>query len=426
MADWLSETRAAFRDVDDPNGNDPVESAPGTVGPPSAVPGDPHGVEVVGESPGAGRLPPVGVAAWSGWPAEWSTPNWQGHVQSLTDTAWACLDSNASILSTMPPYLIGQADSLSADWLHNPDPDQYASWEEFAKQLFWDYQAAGESFVLCTARYATGWPARFHVVPPWHVDADIGGGGMRRYAIGERDVTPDVLHVRYTSHVGDAHGHGPLEVGGPRLVAASALARYAYSVANGGGVPNSVLLHPSRLNAQQAADLQTQWVNARVSQIGLPAVLSGGVDFKTLSFSPKDLALVELGQWNESRIAVLLGVPPFCMALPSGGDPMTYSNVSSLFDYRWRAGLRPIAQAVMSALSGWALPRGTTVELDRDEFIRPDPYVRAQAAEKWVAMGALTADEVRQRERFAELSGGPETIPQPEPEPVPEELIADE
>jgi hypothetical protein len=48
---------------------------------------------------------------------------------------------------------------------------------------------------------------------------------------------------------------------------------------------------------------------------------------------------VELSQWNESRIAVLLGVPPFLMGLPSGGDSMTYSNVQSLFDYHWRAGL---------------------------------------------------------------------------------------
>src|SRR5262245_32215264 len=215
------EERAAFRDVDIPNDNDPVESAPGTVGPPTATPGDPHGVELTGPAAFAGRLPPVGVAPWSGWPSEWSTPGWSTQVQSLTDTAWTCLDSNASILSTMPPYLVGAADSLGADWLHNPDPTHYTSWEEFAKQLFWDYQCAGECYVIATAYYATGWPARFHVVPPWNVSAELAGDGRRRFMIGDQDVTADVLQVRYTSRVGDAHGHGPLEVGAPRLVAAS-------------------------------------------------------------------------------------------------------------------------------------------------------------------------------------------------------------
>ena len=94
---------------------------------------------------------------------------------------------------------------------------------------------------------------------------------------------------------------------GPRLVAAAALARYAQQFAASGGVPNAVLIHPDELTADQSADLQSQWVEARMSSLGLPAVLSGGVEFKTLQFNPTDMALVELSPWNESRIAVLLG-----------------------------------------------------------------------------------------------------------------------
>ena len=393
----IVEHRSSF-DVP-PNDNDPADVPPATVGPPSATPGDPHGVEIVGESGNGARLPTISASAWSGWPAEWETPHWQGHVQLLTDTAWVCLDSNSSILSTMPPYLVGAAGSLSADWLTNPDPALYASWEEFAKQLFWDFQAAGEAFVLLTARYSSGWPARFHVVPPWFVNAELVGG-RRRYSIGNADVTDELLHVRYTSRVSDAHGHGPLEVGGPRLVAAAALARYAQTVGATGGIPPAALIHPSRLDETQARELQAQWVAARQSSIGLPAVLSGGIDFKPMSFDPKQLALVELASWNEARIAVLLGVPPFCVSLPSGGDSMTYSNVQQVFDYRWRAGLRPIAQTVMAALSGWALPRGTTVELNRDDFIRPGPLEVAQMYETYNRIGVLSADEIAAVERF--------------------------
>jgi HK97 family phage portal protein len=317
----------------------------------------------------------------------------------LTDTAWACLDLNGSILASMPPYLVGASPSLPADWMNNPDPDLYTSWDEFAKQLFWDYQL-GEVFVLATAYYSNGYPARFHVVAPWMVDVDWVGG-LRRYTIGEVDVTADLRHIRYQGTTDDARGHGPLEAGAGRLVAAEALARYATSLATSGGVPHAVLTHPANLNTKQAYDLQTAWVEARMSSMGLPAVLSGGVDFKTLSFDPEQMGLLDLSKWNESRICVLLGVPPFLMGLPSGGDSMTYSNVQSLFDYHWRAGLKPKVSPVMQALSGWLLPRGTTVELNRDEYVRPGPLERAQTWQTLVQLGVLSVDEVREIERFS-------------------------
>ena len=387
-----------------PNPNDPVTAAPGTVGPPNVNPGDPNGV-LVEDSDNPGWFPPrILASAWSGWPAEWWPPNWGGQWQSLVDTAWMCIDLNSSILSTMPPYLVGAAPSLDADWLNNPQPETYASWEEFAKQLFWDYQM-GEAFVLATARYATGWPARFHVVPPWLVMVEINSG-VRRYQIGNVDVTGDILHIRYQSNVSDAHGHGPLEAGRTRLLAAEVLNRYATTLVAGGGIPSSVLEHPDELSAEQSQLLQAQWVAARQSSIGEPAVLSGGVTWKPTQLNPAELALVELSQLNESRIATMLGVPPFIVGLPSGGDSMTYSNVTSLFDFHWRAYLRPRAQSVMSALSGWLLPRGTRVEVNRDAYIQPEPLVRAQTAQ--ILNGivdasgnpALTVQEIRDSERL--------------------------
>ena len=77
--------------------------------------------------------------------------------------------------------------------------------------MFWDYQL-GEAFVIATSYYATGWPSRFHVVPPWAVEVDMVDG-RRRYTIGREDVTGDMLHIRYQGSVDDAHGHGPLEAG---------------------------------------------------------------------------------------------------------------------------------------------------------------------------------------------------------------------
>ena len=388
-----------------PNPNDPADVPPATVGPPAAVPGDPHGVVFAPGGPAG--APPITVSQpmpWSGWPAEWSTPSWNARVQTLSDIAWACVDLNANVLSTMPPYLIGAAPSLDAGWVRNPNPDVYSCWEEFAKQLFWDYQL-GEAFVIADARYATGFPARFHVVPPWLVEVDMADG-RRLYTIGQLDVTQDMLHIRYQSTVDDAHGHGPLEAAEGRVIAADVLNRYATTLAANGGIPSSVLENPDELSADQALALKQQWVEARMSSIGEPAVLSGGVTWKPTQLNPAEMALLDLSRFNESRICTMLGVPPHMMGLPSGGDPMTYSNVTSIFNFHWRASLRPKAQSVMSALSEWLLPAGTAVEVNRDAYIEPEPLQRAQTAEILNRIRdpqgnpALTVPEIRAAERL--------------------------
>jgi len=393
------ENRAAYvRDT--PNANDPADVPPGTVGPHTT--GDVTGVELLAVDPpfdpdGPPFSPPR-AQPWDGWPTAWATPNWWGRFNVLSDIAWACLDLNSSVLAAMPPYLIGASDSLPRDWINNPDPDVYSCWCEFVRALAWDFQGCGEAFVLATARYANGFPARFHVVSPWLVNVEMDAG-FRRYFIGELEVTGDILHIAYMVCAEEARGHGPLEAGRARLIAAEMLLRYSSSVAQSGGIPNSVLVHPQRLNAKQAEDLQAHWVQARMSSMGLPAVLSGGVDFRTLSFSPKDAALIELAQMSESRIAILLRVPPFLVGLPAGGDSLTYSNVNSIFDYHWRAGLKPMASRLMEALSGWLLPRGTTVELNRDEYIRPGPLERAQTYAIEIPLGILTVEQAQEIER---------------------------
>ena len=91
------------------------------------------------------------------------------------------------------------------------------------------------------------------------------------------------------------------------------------------------------------------------------------------------MALLELAQFNESRIAVLLGVPPFLVGLPSGGDSMTYSNV----DVAVRLPLAGRAAAEGRPGDGGpvGLARcraGTTVEVNRDEYVQPGPLERAQ------------------------------------------------
>lgn len=383
------------------NDNEPPPP-PGTVSEPSWNPGDPNGVEFEPSEVEARSFGAVLPSPWSGWPAEWNVPSWDfgSKFNELVDIAWTCLDLNASVLSTMPLYRTrnGQvADALP--WMSNPDTRLYASWNEFAKQLFWDYMT-GEAFVLATDFYSDGTPSRFRVMPPWSVNVELQGG-QRVYNIGAADVTNEILHIRYKSSTDCARGIGPLESAGGRMLTAGVLASYVRDLARTGGVPDYTLETDEELSTDDAQDLMHQWVASRVANAPSPPVLDRNVQLKThMSMSPKDMAMLEVSQFTEARIAVLIGVPPFLVGLPAAGDSLTYSNVSSLFDFHDRASLRPKATSVMAALTNWVLPRGHALELNRDEYSRPAFNERVEAYERLVGMGVMSVDEVRQMERL--------------------------
>jgi HK97 family phage portal protein len=385
--------------------NTTVEN-PDSVGP-SYRPGDPNqAVFEDAAGPVQQRMAAVVTSPWDGWPAQWATPSWgagSSTLEQLTDVAWAALDLNSSVLSAMPVYRTRSGRVLEpTTWMANPDPDIYTDWSEFAKQLFWDFQAVGEAFVLPMARAADSWPYALRVVPPPLMTVEMAGG-RRMYKIGSLDVTDEILHIRYKSSTDTARGIGPLESGRARLVQLSVLARYAAEITDG-AIPKYVLETDQLLTRAQASDLLEQWWASRMANLGeawKPAVLSGGVTAKPLQLTPEQMALSEQTGYNEARIAVLLGVPPFLLGLPTN-ESMTYSNVSQVFDFHDRRYLKTAATRVMSALSGWALPRGQSVELNRDEYSRPALLERATAYEKLVAVGALSSAEIRVMERLTD------------------------
>jgi len=348
---------------------------------------------------------PMDVQAWSGWPSGWQTPAWNGGSswQSRLDVVFACLDLNSSILATMPPYVVkGTQPQPPPSWLTNPEPLVYSGWVEFIRSVWWGFQGAGEVFIYATRRNAEGYPIRFISLNPAFVQVEVRGG-VRTYGLGGEDITEDVLHLRYlTTSPDQAHGMGPLEAAGARMLAVEALNRYTYEMADRGGIPWAVIKFPRRLNNLQMRKMQSDWIEARRAAMGVPAILADGAELSPIT-SPKDMALSEMSQFSEARLAVLLRVPPFLVGLPSGGDSMTYSNVSSIFDYHWRSGLRPLASMGLDALSNWLLPRGSAVEVNRDEYVRPGFLERAQGYQIMAQIGALSVPEIRAMERYTSL-----------------------
>jgi HK97 family phage portal protein len=299
----------------------------------------------------------------------------------------------------MPVYRIRGGRMIDpTTWMSNPDPTIYSSWHEFAKQLFWDFQL-GEAFVLPMGTGFDGFPVPFRVIPPWLVNVEMRDG-RRVYNIGTMDVTGEILHIRYKSTTDGAHGVGALESAGARMVTAGVLAKYVREVASTGGVPDYSLETELDISREDALDMQAQWIEGRLRNPGAPPVMWNGVKMVSHpAMSPRDMTMLEVSQFTEARIAELLGVPAPLVGLPSA-DSLTYSNITSLFEFHDRRTLRTMAMSVMAALSFWALPRGQAVELNRDEYTRPSFDQRAEAWVKLVTAGIVGVDEVRAAERL--------------------------
>ena len=372
---------------------EPVQSAPIY---------DPPGSSVVAAQRAA-FLPGMGVypSRWAGWPTDFLDPTWDGFTgfNSLVDTAWACLDLNSSVIGSMPPYLTKAGEiQPSKSWMSNPDPDYYASWDDFAKEAFWEYQC-GEVFILSLVRDFSNFPVRFRVIPAVFVTVVRNGV----YRIGGWDVPAgDMLHIKYARQPGSDHGVGPLEAGGARMVAAATMSRYVSGLVEKGIAPPYYIKTEKPLTKDQAIGVLDGYLATRADRPGEPAIMSGGSSLDAPpTKSAKEMALVELAQFTDSRIAILLGVPPFLVGLPAGGDSMTYSNVSSLFDFHERASLGPKVSAVSAAISRWALPRGTIFDLNRDAYTRPSAVDRATYYKTLSEItGVITGPEIRTMERM--------------------------
>jgi hypothetical protein len=356
---------------------------------------------------------PPPVQAWSGWPVEWDTPNWGDEAGGLAaminrvSVVWGAIDLNASILSTMPPYRVtGRSVVESLPWMRNPQSEVYTDWTEAAKQLVISYMN-GEAFIWATSRYADNSVRTWVVLNPKWVDVEMHGQ-VRTYSMGGLDVTPDILHIRYSSWPGDARGHGPLEALATNLFGAAALEKYQAGLAVRGGIPWGVLTAPGNLSSEQAVALRDNFVAARLSSMGAPAVMSGGVTLAPFSIGPREMALLELRQFDEARIATLMRCPPTLLGLPTGEGSLVYSNVTAIYDFHWRAHLRPIAAALTGAVSQWALPGPQAIELNRDEYVRPTFAERVAGYatlfnihDEATGERGITIEEIRAAERLS-------------------------
>jgi phage portal protein BeeE len=94
------------------------------------------------------------------------------------------------------------------------------------------------------------------------------------------------------------------------------------------------------------SELETKFQGA--ANAGRPMVLEGGLDWKEMGFSPKDMEFIEAKNASAREVALAFGVPPMLLGIPGDNTFANYAEANRVF---WRQSVVPLLGRVTEALT---------------------------------------------------------------------------
>ncbi len=303
-----------------------------------------------------------------------------------------CQQMNAQQIASMPLKFHGP-DGAEPLWVSAPDEEYFPNGigdaiHYIVEQIYgWGY-----AIIYVTDFYATGYPRTWTVLPSCEVEPCLEGGQKVYKLSGGGYLQPDHV-VQIDRNPGRAHGTSALRAYGTIATGLLAAERQA-AVVNSGGYP-AVYLQPKRpLDANQARELQAQWMQRTAERGGGPPVVPPDITVAELNINPADLQLLESRAFDARAICTAYGVPSVLMNLALQGG-MTYQNPAALGEFWWRFELRPTATRIDNAFSAQMLPRGQFVSFAAEDTFAPltaaSPADDEQAAQGTADDSTLTA-----------------------------------
>ena len=256
-------------------------------------------------------------------------------------------------------------------------------------------------------------PDRMKVIPgpdgwPEGYEYTVAGRSVR-FSDATLDGVRPILHVRLFHPANDHYGMSPIEAAATAIDIHNTAASWNKALLDNSARPSGALVYAAangQMTDEQFArlksELETNFQGARAA--GRPLLLEGGLDWKPLSLSPKDMDFIEAKNAAAREIALAIGVPPMLLGIP--GDN-TYSNYQEAQRAFWRQTVLPLVNRTARALSSWLAPSDSAPRSRPERALpllelRPDlDQIEALSGERdalWKRLEAasfLTDDEKR-------------------------------
>ncbi len=257
-------------------------------------------------------------------------------------------------------------------------------------------------------------PDRIKVIP----GAD-GWAEAYEYSAGGRSIRfdqlasqlPPILHLSYFHPLDDHYGLAPIEAAAVAVDTHNAAARWNKALLDNSARPSGAMVYAAgdsaMLNEDQFERLKRELEGTYqgAANAGRPLLLEGGLDWKPMSLSPKDMDFLEARHAAAREIALAFGVPPMLLGIPGDNTFANYQEANRVF---WRQTLLPLAQRIGAQIAQWLAPQfgdglRLVVDTDRIDALAAD---RAAQWERVRNAAFLTLNEKREAVGYAPLEGG--------------------
>jgi HK97 family phage portal protein len=222
------------------------------------------------------------------------------------------------------------------------------------------------------------------------------------YAVGGQSVRlshEHVLHVKMFNPVDDHYGLAPLEVAARPIDTHNAASAWNKAMLDNAARPSGALVFAGgegMLTSEQFDRLKAELENTYqgAANAGRPMILEGGLDWKEMGFSPKDMEFIAAKNIAAREIALAFGVPPMLLGIPGDNTYANYAEANRVF---WRQTVLPLTTRIADGLAQLLQPFEAGIlkiapDLDQVDALAPD----RDALWKRVNEAAfLTTDEKR-------------------------------
>ncbi|WP_430913074.1 phage portal protein [Methylobacterium sp. sgz302541] len=224
-------------------------------------------------------------------------------------------------------------------------------------------------------------PDRMQVVPgpdgwPTAYDYTVGGRTIR---YDQSSNPPPILHLGLFHPTDDHYGLSPMEAAAVALDIHNAAGSWNKALLDNAARPSGALVFASSSGATLSdaqftrlkGELEANYQGAL--NAGRPLLLEGGLDWKPLSLSPKDMDFVEAKAAAAREIALAFGVPPLLLGLPGDSTHANYAEANRAF---YRQTVIPLVRRTADSIAHWLEPAfGPAVlepDLDAIEALAPE------------------------------------------------------
>lgn len=208
-----------------------------------------------------------------------------------------------------------------------------------------------------------------------------------------------ILHQTLFHPGNDHYGMSPLEAAASAVDIHNAAAAWNKALLDNSARPSGALVYTAKdgeLTSDQYERLKEELRETfeGSANAGRPLLLEGGLDWKNMGLTPKDMDFIEAKYIAAREIALALGVPPMLLGIP--GDN-TYANYAEANRSLWRQTVLPLVDKSAKALSHWLSPSyGGALALMPD--LENVMALRGEQEALWARLQAvdfLTRDEKR-------------------------------